>query len=150
MTMESLRVIMVDLDVDGQQSLVVLLDQEGLVNRLGTGAVNNTERKFFIGRTDQPLFAQLRDKVDSAWITHQGAYEVPEKRGSLCTLTIMFQHADGQENAIRFRYGSESEGPPGDICHFVAEAVRLTDPWYGQQKLLAGGEARAKPWWKLW
>jgi hypothetical protein len=34
----------------------------------------------------------------------------------------------GREAGWRFRYGSESDGPPDDICEFVAEAVRLTDP----------------------
>src|SRR5207249_2659733 len=49
-------------------------------------------------------------------------------------------------------------GPPDDICEFVAEAVRLTDPWYEHQKRLPGVPAlefvrslkRAKPWWKIW
>ena len=150
MTMESLRVIMVDLDVDGRQSLVVLLAEDGTVNRLGTGAVSNTERTFFIGRTNEALFAQLREQVEPEWIAHQGAYDVPDKKGSTCTLTIMFKHADGQENSFRFRYGSKSQGPPSDICQFVAEAVRLTDPWYEQQKVSAGGPARTKPWWKVW
>ena len=139
MRMESLRVIWVDLYVDGRQSLCVLLAEDGSVNRLGTGTVNNAEQTFCIGLTDEPLFAQLRDKVNPEWIALQGAYDVPEKRGSICELTIVFKHADGQENSFRFRYGSESQGPPSDICQFVIDAVRLTNPWYKQQQLLGNG-----------
>jgi len=37
MAMESLSVIWMDLLVDGQQSLIVLLAEDGTVNRLGNG-----------------------------------------------------------------------------------------------------------------
>ena len=41
---------------------------------------------------------------------------------------MRFVFGAGQEAGWRFRYGSESDGPPDDICESVAEAVRLTDP----------------------
>src|SRR5258705_7694801 len=63
MTKESIKAIFVELEIDGKQSLAVLLVDDGLVNRLGTGAVDNTERDLFIGRANESLFAQLRDKV---------------------------------------------------------------------------------------
>ena len=82
--------------------------------------------------------------MNPEWIAHQGAYDVPEKRGSICELTIVFNHADGQENIFRFRYGSESRGPLSDMCQFVIDAVRLTNPWYEEQKLLGDGPTAAK------
>jgi hypothetical protein len=150
MNSESIKAIMVELEVESRQSLFVLLTDDGLVNRLGTGAVDNAERSLFIGHTNEPLFAELRAKVQPEWMSHQGAYDVGKKAGRTCTLTIMFKDTEGQEGGFRFRYGSKSEGPPGDICQFVAEAVRLTDPWYEDQKLMAGGPKRTKPWWKIW
>ena len=77
-TKESIKVIFVELEIDGKPSLAVLLADDGLVNRLGTGAVDNTERDLFVGRADEPLFAQLRDKVQPEWLSHPGAYDVPE------------------------------------------------------------------------
>jgi len=145
MEMESLSVIWMDLLVDGQQSLIVLLAEDGTVNRLGNGTANDTERTLFIGTTNEALFAQLRDKVKPEWIPHQGAYDMPEKKGTICTLTLILGHADGHEDRFGFRYGSESQGPPLDICKFVEAAVRLTDPWYEQQKLIANGPTRASP-----
>ncbi len=150
MTKESIKVIFVALEVDGMPSLGILLGDDGHVNRLGSGTVDNTDRGFFIGRADTPLFAQLRDKVQPEWLSHPGAYDVPEKAGRTCELIIILKASEGPEFVSRFRYGSESQGPPAEICQFVAEAVRLTDSWYEDQKHMAGLLKKAKPWWKIW
>jgi hypothetical protein len=158
-TKESIKAISVDLEVNGKPSLFILLADDGTVNRLGTGTADNTERDLYIGLAEEPLFEQLRDEVQPDWISLQGEYDVPGKEGLPCTLTILFACGADQDAGWRFRYGSESDGPPDDMCEFVAEAVRLTDPWYERQKLLAAGVPapdlvrslkRAKPWWKIW
>ena len=158
LTKESITAILVDLEVNGKQSLFVLLADDGSVNRLGTGTADNTERDLYIGLAKEPLFERLRDQVQLDWMSLQGEYDVPEKQGLPCTLTIRFAFGVGQEAGWRFRYGSESDGPPDDICGFVAEAVRLTNPWYEHQRLspgvpaseIVGSLTRAKPWWKIW
>ena len=103
MTKESIKAIFVELEIDGKQSLAVLLADDGLVNRLGTGAVDNTERDLFIGRANEPLFAQLRDKVQPEWMLHPGAYDVSEKAGRTCTLRIILQPSAGPELGLLFR-----------------------------------------------
>jgi hypothetical protein len=150
MTTDSIRIIFVKMEVDGRQNLCVLLAQDGLVNRLGTGTVNNSERDLFIGHTNEPLFTQLRDKLRPEWLAHGGTYDIPNKIGRTCTLTILVQDAGGQGYGVGFRYGSRSQGPPLDICQFVTEAVRLTDPWYEQQKSMVSGRPSTRPWWKAW
>ena len=150
MTTESIRIIFVKREVDSRQNLCVLLAQDGLVNRLGTGAVNSSERDFFIGHTNEPLFTQLRDKLRPEWVAYRRTYDIPNKRGRTCTLTILVQDAEGQEHGVGFRYGSRSRGPPLDICQFVTEAVRLTDPWYEQQKSMVSCRPSTRPWWKVW
>ena len=57
--------------------------------------------------------------------------------GSVCTLLVLFKASGGEEGGLRFVYGSHSEGPPPDVSRFVREAVRLTDPWYADQKQMA-------------
>ena len=81
MTTESIRIIFVKREVDSRQNLCVLLAQDGLVNRLGTGAVNSSERNFFIGHTNEPLFTQLRDKLQPEWVAYRRTYDIPNKRG---------------------------------------------------------------------
>lgn len=150
MTTDSIQAIMVELDVDGSQSLFIVLANDGLVNRLGTGEVDNKERVLCIGRTRDPLFVQLREKVQPEWIEHQVAYDIPEKTGRTCTLMVLFKYVGGREAGVKFRYGSESQGPPADICQFVAAAIRLTDPWYEIAKRQGSEQKEAKPWWKFW
>jgi hypothetical protein len=146
MTPESINAIMVKLDIADRQALFIVLADDGLVNRLGTGAVNNTENDLFIGRTSEPLFAQLRAKVRPEWMDRFGSYDVASKTGSTCKLSVLFEAAEGEGGGVSFVYGSESQGPPGDICQFVTEAVRLTDPWYEKQKQTAANAKKDKPW----
>jgi hypothetical protein len=139
MTRESIGAIMVKLDVEDRQALFIVLADDGLVNRLGTGAVDSDENDLFIGRTNEPLFAQLKALIRPQWLEHFGAYDAPSKAGSTCTLSVLFKTTTGQEGGIRLVYSSESQGPPSDIREFVMEAARLTDPWYKKQKRMTAG-----------
>jgi hypothetical protein len=151
MTPESITATLIKLDIDGRQSLFVVLAADGLVNRLGTGSVDNSENDLFIGRTSEPLFSQLRARVQPQWMAQLGGYDVPDKVGSACTLSVLFQGSNGEEGGLEFSYGSESQGPPAEICAFVTEAVRLTDPWYEQQKrMVRESKKKKKPWWRPW
>jgi hypothetical protein len=51
-------------------------------------------------------------------------------------LTVGFQKSGGQELITEWRYGSESQGPPPEVCEFVVAAVEATDPWFEQQKAM--------------
>jgi hypothetical protein len=150
MTPDSIKAIMVKLEVADRQALFVVLADDGLVNRVGTGAVNNSQNDLFIGRTNEPLFAQLRAQVRDEWLNHFGVYDIPAKAGRICTLSVLFKGAEGEEGGLRFVYGPESSGPPRDICQFVTEAVRLTDPWHERQKQLVAAPKKNKPWWRPW
>jgi hypothetical protein len=150
MTPELINAIIVKLDISDRQALFVLLANDGAVNRSGTGAVNNTDNDLFIGRTNDPLFEQLRAQIRPGWMDRLGSYDIPSKAGITCTLSVLFKTTEGEEGGVRFVYGSESQGPPGDICQFVTEAVRLTDPWYEKQKQLTAAPKKNKPWWRPW
>ena len=78
---DSIDAIMVKLDVADRQVLFVVLASDGLVNRLGTGAADNAVNDLFIGRTDEPLFAQLRALVRPEWLELLGSYEGPDEGG---------------------------------------------------------------------
>jgi hypothetical protein len=134
-TIDGIAVIWMDLKVDGKITLFLMLASDGLVNRLGTGAVNNTENDMFIGKTNEPLFLQLRSRIDPRWLPQMGAgYALPERKGRACELTVGFKFRDSTETGVTFSYGSESQGPPGDIVQFVIDAVGLTTPWYEREK----------------
>src|SRR5262245_5010100 len=125
---------LVTLLIGGEQSLFIMLGSDGSINRMGTGPVDNAERDMFIGKTGPQLFQQLRCKVSHellGWCGRQLAD--PQPQGKACELTVGFQRADGKELMTNWRYGSESQGPPPEVCQFVVDAVEATDPWFEEQ-----------------
>jgi len=135
---EEIGAVAVSLKIADSMALFILMAAEGTVNRSGTGAINNSEHDLFIGLSQDRLFQRFMDGVDEDIFQHTGSYVYPEPKGQLCTLTLSFQvppGADGRDNVgFEFVYGSESEGPNRQINQMVREAVRLTEPWYEQQK----------------
>jgi hypothetical protein len=139
---DTVEAIMITLEIDSKQSLFVLIAADGTINRKGTGTVRNRERDMFIGISQEPIFDKLRDKILPEWFENLGGYDVPDKKGLPCELWIWMKHSDGNESALGFRYGSESQGPPSDVCEFVTEAVSLTESWYENQKKMVGKGGR--------
>jgi hypothetical protein len=134
---EDIHGILVMLLIGGEQSLFIMLGSDGSINRLGTGSVDNAERDMFIGKVGPELFQQLRAKVSQELLGWCGQRLVdPQPQGKICELTVGFQRADGQELTTEWRYGSESQGPPPEVCQFVVAAVEATDPWFEQQKVM--------------
>lgn len=133
--------IMVTLLVGGEQSLFVMLGADGSISRLGTGAVDNTDRHMYVGRTDPGLFRALREQITPELLAWCGQSRAdPGARGAACELTVGFQRAGGEELLTGWRYGSESMGPPPEVGQFVVAAVGATDPWYAEQQArVAGG-----------
>ena len=146
-TLESIVVIAIHLIVDDAPCLLVLATEDGLLNRMGDGTAATRKRLMAIGHTGEPIFTQLKSKVQDDWLRLSGTYDVPEKVGSVCVLTLSFETRAGEETGLRFLYGSRSEGPPRDIREFVALAVELTDSWYATFARRGGPR---KPWWKFW
>jgi hypothetical protein len=133
--------IMVTLLVGGEQSLFIMLGDDGSINRFGTGAVDNTERDMFIGRTDPALFRALHKQITPELLAWCGQSRAdPEPQGKVCELTVGFKRASGEELLTAWRYGSESMGPPPEVGQFVIAAVQATDPWFAQQKAMVRRE----------
>ncbi len=135
---DEIRGVMVKLLVGDEQSLFVMLGSDGSISRVGTGSVENVERDMFIGKASPEVFQGLRAKVTPellGWCGRQ--LSDPHPQGKLCELTVGFQQAGGQELLTGWRYGSQSQGPPSEVCQFVTAAVEATNPWYEQQKAMA-------------
>jgi hypothetical protein len=129
--------IMVTLLIGGEQSLVIMLGSDGSIKRLGTGAVDNTERDMFIGRTDPAVFRALREQITPELLSWCGQSRTdPGPHGKVCELTVGFKRASGVELVTAWRYGSESMGPPPDVGQFVVAVVQATDAWFAQQQTM--------------
>jgi hypothetical protein len=145
--------VSITLEVDNRTALFVLLADDGSVNRGGTGSEDNEEHQLFIDRTDPPILPILLNDLTDEMLQFTGAYDVAQKRGARCRLTIALHFADGHEDGFRFDYGSKSKGPPKEIAELVSSAVDLTEPWYQEQKRLVAttqSGKRTTPWWRFW
>ena len=135
---KDITAIMVRLLVDGEQSLFIMLGDEGSITRAGTGTVDNRDRELFIGKTDPAIFQQLRQQIGPkllGWFGQQLAD--PQPRGKICELTVMLKYANGEESATAWRYGAESQGPPPEVVQFVIAAVNATNPWFEQSNAMS-------------
>ena len=126
--------VSISLHVDTQPSLSILLDSDGTVNRMGTGEASNIETDLFIGKSSEPLLPSILSNLTDDMLDYMGSYDISDKRGPLCKLSIGFQFSDGHTDGFAFFYGAESEGPPFEIAEFVRAAIALTNPWYNSQK----------------
>jgi hypothetical protein len=70
---EDVTGVAISLNIDEDLSLFALLSVDGSINRLGTGALNNTEKEMFIGVTDPKLFENLRQHISADLIKLIGA-----------------------------------------------------------------------------
>ena len=124
---------MIRLDIGSERSLFIVFGADGTVNRMGTGEEGSVEKRFFAGSTREPILARFLDGVREQALESPGSFVLPEPKGTPTTLDIRFV-TDDRELKFQFQFGSESEGPPGEICGWVERAVELTDPWYEEEK----------------
>jgi len=137
--------VAITLEVASEHVLFILPAADGTVNRAGAGLPGNTESTLFIGQTSEPLFQSLLGHLTDEMFKFTGTYDVPDKRGDPCRLSIALTFADGSEDGFGFAYGALSQGPPREIASFVRKAGEITEAWY-QARL----RSTKKPWWRFW
>lgn len=130
---DEIVVIVVVLVIGGEPSLFILVGADGLINRMGSGLVDNFDRQLFIDIGSPDLFVRLRSQITPG-VTHWlgQALEAPHSKGKLCELVVRFGYADGRETATVWRYGSESAGPHQEVRDFVIATLEVTEPWFQQ------------------
>lgn len=127
--------ILVSLEINEKRSLFVLVDEDGLINRLGSGTFNITDQHLFIGKSDLAVFQAVRSQMTEAMLQMTGGtFAVKNPRGTDCKLKILWQFKDGTSGGFVFYYGAESKGPPAFVANFVRAAVGATDRWHDNFK----------------
>ncbi|GAB4202054.1 MAG: hypothetical protein OHK0022_24770 [Roseiflexaceae bacterium] len=125
---ESITTLLVRLKTDEQPLLFILLDQDGTLNRLGTG-FDTSRNDMVIRTTPEDLLARLRPLIDPALLRFSGRLRAAELAGQTCELALGFRWPGG-ETTVEFVFGTESMGPPEAALRLVAAAMAVTDPWY--------------------
>lgn len=132
---EDVTGVAMSLKVDEELSLFALLAADGSINRLGTGTVDNTEKEMCIGVISDPkLFEKLRGQISPDLFKWIGGRADQSPSGKICELTIWLFLPNKEERTFYFKYGSESIGPPPEVCRLVLAAIEVTNPWYEQFK----------------
>ena len=128
---------MITLLIEEQQSLFLLLTDDGTVNRMGNGTERDLDGDLFIGIAPLDMFEQLRSLVGPGLLQWMGRQlSDPDPQGKMCRLMVGVRQSDGQEMASVWSYGTESMGPPPDVREFVVAAIEITNPWFEQQRLM--------------
>jgi hypothetical protein len=145
----------ISLEISAQQALFLLLAKDGTVNRMGSGALPIEDGDLYIGRAIPSLLPAALTGLSDHMLQFTGGYDVSDKQGAPCRLSITLRFADGTEDGFGFTYGSESQGPPREIAEFVQGAVVASDGWYREQQRIVRSQtppaaASAKPWWRFW
>jgi hypothetical protein len=128
--------VLITLKINNNTALFILMSEDGTVNRMGSGSITDNDREMFIGINREPLFNRFIARVTPEMIKHQGVYDLPNRKGAECELTLLLGYRGSDRSAgFKFLYGSESQGPPTEISNLVQYATELTRPWHEEQKL---------------
>lgn len=123
-----IRMLAIDLVVDGEPALHLTLSADGGVRRSGDGS-QGAPRALQLGQIDPAVFRLVVAHVTPELIARAGRYSDPNPKGKPCSLRLTMSTGSAQ-TGIEFRYGSQSLGPPRPLAALVEEAVAATDDWY--------------------
>lgn len=127
---------MVTLHIEGAQKLFLVLTNDGMIKRMGTGSDDCAENELFIGKSGSDAFERVRSLSGAVLENWLGTYADPNQIGKTCGLVIGFQ-CGKRELISEWEYGTESLGPPPEVSSLVTTAVESTNQWYAEQKKLA-------------
>ena len=125
--------IQIVLQTDNLLLLNILMSSDGMVQRLGSGDLDNVEHELICDTIENCCFQELLKSLPKDFFESVGSYNDPNLQGERLGLSILVI-VGGQEYCFQIVYGSKSEGPPDDVVSFVTTAKRLTESWYQQLK----------------
>lgn len=140
--MSDYNFVTIELNIDKDNSLMILLHKDGTINRKGDGSYR-IQKTIYMGMVDKPIFDELMSTITDDFKRYLGkVYDLPDKKGKTCSVEITLG-SDNGGTGMKFIYGSKSIGPPDVVATFVEEAIHLTNPWFKKQQ-------PPKKWWQFW
>jgi hypothetical protein len=143
MKKEEVLEIRIELRIDSQCSLFLVLGKDGALARQGSGTKDISKERF-LGQSDGQYFKELIGDIDEEIFDHFGVYDLPEKDGSQCHLSVVFKDEKGV-SGFDFYFGYKSKnGPQIKIAGLLDKAVKITEDWYREAL-----NKKRKKWWQL-
>jgi hypothetical protein len=143
MKKEEVLEIRIEMTINMQTALFIVLGKDGSLARQGNG---NREilKERYLSESDESLFIKLMETIEEDLFDHFGVYDMPEKDGDPCRLSVVFKN-EKEVKGFEFYYGYKSKhGPHVDVLKLVEEAVNLTEGWYQEVR-----KGKGRKWWHL-
>ena len=134
------------LDVGDKTALFILLGKDGTINRKGDGSPVH-DLPLHRGHSNQRHFDALMMTIDETIFNYTGVIKQPNRVGTECALTIIFQGKNELDFSFRAVYGADSDGPPRELTEILINAVKITEGWYQEQLSVPVEKERG---WKFW
>lgn len=138
--------VLITLEVGDKTCLFILLGKDGTIHRKGDGSPQHN-LPLQMGVSNQRHFDAFMMTVNEAVFAYKGVVRYPNRVGTDCSLTIIFQGPNEVDFSFRVIYGADSAGPPSELVEILINAVKLTEGWYQEQ--LAEPQEEKKGW-KFW
>lgn len=159
---------LLSLDVGEKNTLFIVLAKDGTICRRGNGNPD-ADLPLLKGHSDLQHYQAFMMTVQEEHFQFSGVFEQAPFVGRPCKLMVVFSGPDGEEAGFKVNYGEDSLGPPREIVEMLINAVKITDPWYEQErtklsapppqarpyqtpavKLLPNNGPQKRGWWQFW
>jgi hypothetical protein len=143
MKKEEVLEVRIEMTIHSQTTLFIVLGKDGSIARQGSGT-REISKERYVGQSNGILFKELMSNVNEEIFNHFGIYDMPDKDGDPCRLSVVFKNKDDVKG-FEFYYGYKSKnGPHVDILSLVEKALNITEVWYRNASKKPG-----KKWWQF-
>jgi hypothetical protein len=124
----------IDIEISNKTCLAIFLAKDGAINRKGTMALHPDDKEFFIGTTKEPVFDRLVNTISNELLEYCNKPSPPcDTTRPACKARISFGN-NASAKSFEYCVNGTFNDLPAPIKNYVTEAVRLTDPWYENQR----------------
>jgi hypothetical protein len=129
MKKEEVQEVRIEMTIDSLSALFIVLSKEGTIARQGSGTKEISNIRY-LGQSEGQYFNEVMKHVNEEIFEHFGVYDMPEKDGEQCRLSVVFKD-DKSVNGFEFYFGFKSKhGPHIQIASLVENAIKITEPWF--------------------
>ena len=136
---EDITAFLLTIDVNERKNLIILINSDGTLCRMGSGAYDNTDTELYYGKVKEPLLKNLINEMTHDIFEFQGQY-ILSLDGTPCRILLKLYN-EKEMVIYEFIYGSKFQGLPDEIRNVLAAALSLTEDWYQQQQMLPKAES---------
>ena len=162
---------LVSLDVGEKNALFIVLAKDGTVCRRGNGNPDK-DLPLLKGQSSLKHYQAFMMTIHEEHFQFSGVFDQTPMTGRPCKMMIVFTGPGGEEAGFKVNYGEDSVGPPREIVEMLVNAVKITDPWYEEErtkltappqqatpsrpyqtpavKPSANNDPHKRPWWEFW